>query len=157
MDKLKRVWVDNGSKKAAEHAAYKVALDAEICEGNSNKVNVTIMADLEKGFEKVHHSVIQMNATIYDFRPETLALALSMYTSPRRIKCGNAYSRAVNTVIGVLAGCPIAMGLLLPNVINPIESFWAKLPKQISSLWVYVDDIIMSITFDKADHTHMTS
>ena len=57
-------------------------------------------------------------------------------------------------MIGVLAGCPIAMGLLLLNVINPIDSFWAKLPKQISTLWVYVDDIIMLFTFDKAEHTY---
>lgn len=77
------------------------------------------MADLKKGFENVRHEVIEINAKIYDLSPKTLRLALSMYIAERRIRCGSAYSKVVKTVIGLIDGCPIAMGLLLLNVSQP--------------------------------------
>ena len=59
------------------------------------------------------------------FPLDNLVLALSMYTAGRRIRCGKAYSVPVVTKVGVLAGCPLAMGLLLISIVDPVEDFGA--------------------------------
>ena len=51
MASLDREWIANGPGKAAESAAYEIALDTEAAQLNGDMVNVTVMADLEKGFE----------------------------------------------------------------------------------------------------------
>ena len=84
---------------------------------------------------------------MYGFPEEALHLALDMYRAPRRIRCGAAYSQPVLTNMGVLAGCPIAMGLLLLASIDPIETFMKSVPKQLDLLMVYVDDLNLTFTF----------
>ena len=101
---------------------------------------------------------MRAKADVYRFPPTHLKMSLSMYTSPRRIKCGDAYSKSATTKIGVLAGCPIAMGLLLLANLDPIDDFWDKLPKHIyqsiSNIKVYVDDFIIVFKFDTNDATN---
>jgi len=79
-------------------------------------------------------------------------VALSMYTGARRIRCGKAFSKAAYTKVGVLAGCPIAMGLLLLANLDPVDQFWKELPSHIKfsmvGLVVYVDDFMMVVSFD---------
>ena len=82
-----------------------------------------------------------------------LPLALSMYTGRRRIRCGKAYSKPVCTKVGVLAGCPIAMGLLLLSIIDPVDKFWSKPPTALVRLKVYVDDFALSFRFNQRCHT----
>ena len=57
-----------------------------------------------------------------------------MYKAARRIRYGSAYSRPVYTKVGVLAGCPVAMGLLLLAVggsgLLLVNAGWSRL------LWV---------------------
>ena len=70
-----------------------------------------------------------------------------MYKAERRIRYGNAFSKAVYTKVGVLAGCPVAMGLLLLAVIDPVDRFWKNIPRELASLKVYVDDFVLSFIF----------
>ena len=123
MKGLQRDWIANGPGKAAEQAANDIALNNESLTTDDNEVAVTMLADLEKGFEKVTHSLIEANAAIYNFPPKIWKCAVAMYKAARRIRCGRALSTAVFSKIGVLAGCPIAMGLLLLSVLDPMDQF----------------------------------
>ena len=123
MTSLDRQWIANGPGKAAETAAYDIALNTEAAQLDGQMVNITVMADLEKGFERVRHDVIRAKAKVYGFPERILEPALSMYKAARRIRYGNAYSRAVYTKVGVLAGCPVAMGLLLLAILDPVDHF----------------------------------
>ena len=149
---LKRDWIANGPKKSSEDAAYDIALYSEIAAGNLGQISVVIMDDLEKGFEKVNHADLLAKASIYGFPSDIAKLAIAMYRSPRRIRCGMAYSRATRTNRGVLAGCPIAMGLLLLANLKPVDDFWANLPPRIRDnivvFRVYVDDFIIAFRLD---------
>ena len=116
-------------------------------------VVVTVMADLEKGFGRVRHDQLRRKAAVYGFPEEDLELALSMYTAPRRIRYGNAFSKSAYTEIGVLAGCPVAMGLLLLSVLEPMDKFWKTIPRELISAMVYVDDFALSFAFQKASTT----
>ena len=53
MASLDREWVANGPGKAAESAAYDIAIDAEAAQLNGEVINVTVAADLHKEFERV--------------------------------------------------------------------------------------------------------
>ena len=77
------------------------------------------MSDLHKGFEKVKHKHLVTAAYVYSFLLYILRLARDMYTSPRRIRCGAAVCKPVWTSMGVLAGCPIAMGALCLPYYHP--------------------------------------
>ena len=147
MAALDRSWIANGPGKAAEAAAYDIAIDAEASQYDGDAINVTVAADLEKGFERVKHDVIRRNAVLYNFPSRILEPALSMYKAERRIRYGNAFSKAVYTKVGVLAGCPVAMGLLLLAVIDPVDRFWKTIPRELASLKVYVDDFVLSFIF----------
>ena len=128
MDSLNKSWIANGPDMSSEKAIYDIALDAEAHNNNPDDIEITMMDDLGKGFEKVVHQNLRDKADVYNFPTGSLQLALSMYTGRRRIKCGKAYSGSVSTKVGVLAGCPIAMGLLLLPIIDPVETFWNTAP-----------------------------
>ena len=53
----------------------------------------------------------------------------------------------------VLAGCPIAMSLLLVAVLDPVDKFWKSSPLNMISLKVYVDDFALSFRFNRNIHT----
>ena len=152
MAALNKPWIANGPKQSAEQAVYDIALNTEADNGEYGKINMVIMDDLEKGFEKVIHDDLVKKAKVYQFPENPLTMALSMYKAARRIRCGKAFSKPVITDIGVLAGCPIAMGLLLLASLDPIERFWSKLPQHmkesIALFKVYVDDYIILLSFD---------
>ena len=158
MTSLKREWIANGPKKASEDVVYEIALDAEMAAGNYGHISVVMMDDLEKGFEKVNHADLLDKATIYGFPPNICTLAVVMYQSPRRIRCAAAYSKSTTTTRGVLAGCPIAMGLLLLANLNPVDDFWRNLPSRIkcniSNFKVYVDHFIIACRFDTNKLSH---
>ena len=113
---------------SSEHAIYDIALDTESHSNDTDDVEITVMDDLEKGFEKVKHASLQAKAHVYNFPKDKLPLALSIYKGRRRIRCGKAYSKPVCTDMGVLAGCPLAMGLLLLSILDPAETFWNTSP-----------------------------
>ena len=141
----------NGPKQSAKDAVYDIALSTEDNVGENKAVNVIVLDDLEKGFEKVVHSDLVAKAKVYAF-PRCITLALSMYTAAKRIRCGSAYSKLVFTKVGVLAGCPIAMVLLLLANLDPVEKFWQALPlhmrESIAVFKVYVDDFVLLLSFD---------
>ena len=150
---LKRDCVANGPKKAAEDAVHDIAISTEANVGEYNRIDVAMIDDLEKGFEKVEHDTIRLKSEVYHFPPVVLKMALSMYTGARRIRCGKAFSKAAYTKVGVLAGCSIAMGLFLLANLDPVDRFWKELPKQILSsivdFKVYVDDFMIIFSFDR--------
>ena len=100
-------------------------------------------------FEKVVHQKIKKNAKRYKFPWKKLALGLDMYKAPRRIRCGNALCRKLWTSIGVLAGCPIAMGALLLAMLPAMDKFTEMESEGLKSLDVYVDDVTTLYEFDK--------
>ena len=142
-----REWVAYGPGCSAEGATYDAALEAERHTGRYTDTVVTIIGDLEKGFEKVIHRRLRAAAKAYKFPMTILNLALNMYKSNRRIRCGSAYSRPVKTNMGVLAGCPIAMVALLLACIDPVEEFLRWGPRYLSVFKVYVDDFSLTFTF----------
>ena len=91
-------------------------------------VAVTMLADLEKRFNRVTDATLKENADV--FPDGILILALSMYIAPRKISCGKACSRAVFSKTGVLAGCPIAIGLLLLSLLRPVDRFYTSIPRR---------------------------
>ena len=60
---------ENGAKKASEDDAYEIGLNAEMAAGNYGHINVVMMDDLEKWFEKVDHVDLLAEASIYGFPP----------------------------------------------------------------------------------------
>ena len=158
MSSLKRDWIANGPKKSAEDAVYQFSIQTEGDASEYGNVNVAIIDDLEKGFEKVSHDEIRSKAGVYKFPEVIMNVALSMYTGARRVRCGKAYSKAAHTKIGVLAGCPIAMGLSLLANLDPVDRFWKSLPSQIkfsiTGLKVYVDDFMIVFSFDSNKVSH---
>ena len=44
-----------------------VAIDAEASQAEGDVINVTVAADLDKGFERVRHDVIRKNAKSVEF------------------------------------------------------------------------------------------
>ena len=140
-------WIGYGPGKSSEAAVYLAALIAEGGSGRNDDVTVTMISDLEKGFEKVLHTKLVVAAKVYDFPQTVLHLALDMYRADRRIRCGAAFSRAVRTNMGVLAGCPIAMGALLLATMDPMERFMQSIPRHLNLNMVYVDDFNLTFTF----------
>ena len=124
MSSLDRDWIANGPKKSAEDAVYQLSIKTEGDASEYGKINVAIIDDLEKGFEKVSHDEIRKKASVYQLPEVIMNTALSMYTGARRIRCGKAYSKAAHTNMGVLAGCPIAMGLLVLANLDHLDRFW---------------------------------
>ena len=152
MSSLNRDWIANGPKKSAEDAVYQLSIKTEGDASEYGRVDVAVIDDLEKGFEKVSHDELRSKARVYRFPEVIMNVALSMYTGARRIRCGKAFSKAAHTQVGVLAGCPIAMGLLLLANLDPVDRFWKALPAHIQfsivGLKVYVDDFMMVFSFD---------
>ena len=152
MTSLNMEWIANGPKKSAEDAVYQFSIKTEGYASEYGKLNVAIIDDLEKGLEKVLHAEIRSKASVYRFPETIMNTALSMYTGSRRIMCGKAYSRAARTKMGVLAGCPIAMGLFLLVNLDPVDRFWKQLPRYIKSsimgLKIFVDDFMVVFRFD---------
>ena len=122
--------------------------------GEYKRVDVAIIDDLEKGFEKVEHNELRNRADVDDFPKVIMEVALSMYIGARRIRCGQAYSKPVHTKIGVLSGRPIAMGLLLLANLDPVDRFWKEILSHIRfsivGLKVYVDDFMLIFSFDRS-------
>ena len=141
-------WIGYGPGKSSEAVVYMASLIAEGGGGRNDDVTVTVISDLEKGFEKILHSKLVAAAKVYDFPEMVLNLALDMYRAERRIRCGAAFSRSVRTNMGVLAGCPIAMGLLLLATMDPMERFMTSIPKHLNLAMVYVDDFNLTFAFD---------
>ena len=56
MNSLKRDWIANDPKKSSEDSVYEISLLTEANSGEYGAVNVLMMDDLEKGFEKVLHT-----------------------------------------------------------------------------------------------------
>ena len=81
MKKLRKDWVANGPKKSSEDAVYDIAIETEGDMGEYGIINVFMMDDLEKGFEKVIHSELDKKAAIYDFPTIPLKMALSVHRS----------------------------------------------------------------------------
>ena len=154
MEGLNKTWIANGHRKFSEGAAYDIALSIETASNNPDNIDITLMDDLEKGFEKVVHKDIEAKAKVYKYPLAKLRLALSMYTAERRIRCGKAFSFPVTTKIGVLAGCPLAMSLLLFAVLDPVEDFWKRPLTCMVGLKVYVDDFALSFRFSRKTHTN---
>ena len=50
-------WIAFGPDKAAEDAPYDIALEVEAVD-EERKYSITIISDLEKGFEKVRHDTL---------------------------------------------------------------------------------------------------
>ena len=115
-------WLAFGPGFSAEDAAYDVLLESEAA-SDEQYYTITTISDLEKGFEKVRHDRIAAAAAKHGFPEGILTLALDMYRGARRIKCGNALSKATFTETGVLAGCPIAMGALCLAILDPMIKF----------------------------------
>ena len=149
---LNRDWIAYGPGCSAEGTTYEAAIEAERYTGRYHDTVVTIVGDLEKGFEKVIHSRLRQAAKAHGFPVQILELALNMYKAARRIRCGSAYSRPVYTNMGVLAGCPIAMAALLLASIDPVEEFLRTKPKYLSVFKVYVDDFSLTFTFGGCDY-----
>ena len=105
MASLNRPWIANGTKRASDHAAYDIALDAESVSNKPNNVDITVIDDLEKGFEKVVHQRLRDRADAYRFLVEKLNLALSMYTGERRVRCGRG---TVNSIIQSRCSCRVS-------------------------------------------------
>ena len=131
--------------KSAEGAACFAALTAEVCGGKNDVTVVTMVSDLEKDFKKVLHSRLSAAAKVYDLPDKFFRLALDMYSPDRRIRCG---ARDVRTNMGVLVGCPIAMGALLLACMDQMEKFMRSIPKYLSLVKAYVDDIALTFKFD---------
>ena len=144
MGNLNRDWLAFGPGKAAEAAAYDVALTAEITDCETEDWVATIMSDLEKGFEKVRHDHLIVAAKVVNFPMHILRMALDMYTAPRRIRCGAAVCRPAWTTMDVLAGCPIAMGALCLAVIKPMDLLTREVPRALTDIKVYVDDFTIT-------------
>ena len=153
---LDRSWTAYGPGCSAEGTTYEAALEAERHTGRYTDTVITAIGDLEKGFEKVIHGRLRHAAEVHRFPKRILEFALNMYKSERRIRCGTAYSRAVKTNMGVLAGCPIAMAALLLACIDPVHYFLRSGPRNLSVFKVYVDDFSLTFTFGgcnyNADH-----
>ena len=152
MAETNREWIAFGPECAAEDAAYDVCLRTEAAEGQG-MYTITMISDLEKGFEKVRHDRIEAAAEKHGFPKRVLRLALDMYKGARRIKCGDALSRPIYTAQGVLAGCPIAMGALCLAVMDPVDKFLAKQPEGCKVVKVYVDDFTVVYEFDPRLYT----
>ena len=60
-------WIHYGPGKSAEGATYLAALSAEATTGRFDDLTVTMISDLEKGFEKVVHRKLYAAARVYDF------------------------------------------------------------------------------------------
>ena len=108
---LDRDWVAFGPGCAAEDAAYDICLDTEAA-NEEETFTVTIISDLEKGFEKVLHDNIAKAAETYGF---PLRLALDMYRAARRIKCGDALSMPTYTTQGGTCRMPHCNGRVMPG------------------------------------------
>ena len=67
------------------------------------------------------------------------------YIGARVIRRSTAYRRTVCTLIGVRAGCPIAMGLSSFSFAHTVDTFWRSIPKGLTSLEVYVVDFAFFI------------
>ena len=64
-----------------------------------------------------------MAAHVYNFPLKKLRLAIDMYKAQRRITCGAAVCSPVWTLIGVLAGCPVAMGAICLVLFSLMDQF----------------------------------
>ena len=144
-----RTWVAYGPGCSAEGTTYEAALEAERHTGRYNGTVVTVVGDLEKGFEKVLHNNLVKAAKAYGLPMKIVRLALNMYRAGRRIRCGTAYSKEVFTNMGVLAGCPVAMVALMLSCIDPVEEFLRLGPRCLSVFKVYVDDFSLTFTFNE--------
>ena len=76
-----------------------------------------------------------------------------MYRAARRIKCGAALCRQIWTDMGVLAGCPIAMGSLCLAIIRPMRAYLAAKPRGVEISKVYVDDFTSMYKYTMSEYT----
>ena len=91
MAELDRSWIAFGPECGAEDAAYEVCLHTE-AEDEDETFTITMISDLEKGFEKVHHQNIAEAAETYGFPKATPQAPMShegFVCAPRRA-CASA-------------------------------------------------------------------
>ena len=94
-----------------------------------------------KGFEKVKHHRVAKLAGKYGLPKKILRLALDMYRSAGRSKCGDALSTAAYTVTAVPDGCPIEMRAQCFAMVDALDDFMKPMSEGCGVIQVYVDDV----------------
>ena len=140
----------------AQQAIHDIMLRSEANIQSDQDFVVAVIGDLLKGFEKVDHLKLIVQAKKYRFPLYILRLALSMYSGMRRIMSGALASRAVVAMLGVTAGCTMAMFLLGLMLLEPFDDFTVDMKEWPVELSSYVDDFVVEVDFTKDHWKFMT-
>ncbi len=147
--RLARPFLSAAPGVGAERAAVEAALFAEVATARGLGSAISIV-DMSQYFEQITHSELASGAAAFGLPRQIIALALSLYSGPRRIKVGNAWSKHVYPTRSVLPGCTWAMLLIRAVTIAPAERFVALLNQKSddeamdSKVRIYVDDVFVA-------------
>ena len=141
--KVPRRYFAAGVGKSTEDAIGRLLLTAEAA-GEDEEV-ACVREDIDKCYENVKREKVIAAAIRHNFPLAILRLCLAMYRAARAIAWNGAYSAFVHSGQTVVPGCSIALWLVQLLMITPLDEMISNLPRQISNLEVYVDDVAIQI------------
>ncbi len=148
-DRIARAYLPAAPGRGALHAAFDLAFDAEAARAKGNSSASTCL-DLKQYYEQIEVLEIAKGCKRHGLPRVIAALAMHTYLGPRRIRVGNAVSRAVFPRRSILAGCTFALILIRLISIDPIDEFLKIIKRRLVGwdlqvrLVLYVDDGIVS-------------
>ena len=136
--------------RGAERSAATISLFAEQAVSRGD-VAAASLVDLSKYYEQIGFDEIAESALVFGIPPAVVALILAVYSGPRRIRVGAAYSRELFPRRSAVAGCTWVTVIIRCIAVAPGLRFIAML-KARAVTWslqfrfsIYIDDIIVAI------------
>ena len=133
---------------SADHAAFALLVFTEAADPEAPAEGAhagTVLADLEKAYERVRFDVAFRCATRFGFPRALLSMILVTYLGPRRLLIKQCASRVVHSSIGICAGSRFAPFLLYAVLLQPMDDIGDRFGWAGIQLRLYVDDVCFTL------------
>lgn len=137
--RVPRQYFAAGVGKSTEDAISRPLLTAEAAK--KHEATAFIIVDMDKCYENVNHRKLMEAGRRHDFPLVVLRLCLTMYRAARAIAWNGVFSSFVFAQQTVVLGCTIALWLVQLLMISSLDDMYAQLPRQVTNVEVYVDDV----------------
>ncbi len=131
--------------RGAMQAVWELAFRAETAKAQGES-SATTTFDMKQYYEWITPTELGIGAKRHGLPRTITTMLIHFYTGPRRIRVGNAVSKAIYPRRSILAGCPWALLAIRLITAEPVEKFLKLTEKRMygwgatSNFSFYVDD-----------------
>ncbi len=143
--RISRHYLPAAPGRGASKAIFDLAFTAEAAHAQGREAAATTF-DLKSYYEQIGLEEVVKGCRRFGLPRAVTALACNLYTAPRRIRVGRAYSTPALPRRSILAGCTFALIIIRVISIIPIDLFLRQAKQRFQgwvaalSMFLYVDD-----------------